>query len=335
MKPSLARRAGFTLPVVLAIVTILTLYYAIALHSLVTLQDETRRALNRSEFERQAMTAESRMSYLILTQPFGAAMLNIGSARNTSNAAGQLTQPVVDATATINLDNRPYRFMETADADKPFLAQVQDEAGLFNLYGATTDQLTRLFQFAGLGDQDASNLATELQTYNTDPTQHQPLRRPAEIFSRLDDMASLVSPKAWAKLAEKITAYPDNQAFNVNTAPAEVLSILFNVDDNTAKSVVQNREGTVIANPSDVGLTPPNPARAYTFSGGRLRFTFTDPKTGLTYRSSLILTPADTERPLWVENPRTTIVPPPPKGSSDELDPNDLDPFPYVPNLSS
>ncbi len=330
MTRSLSRKAGFALPIVLTIVAVLTLSYAVALNSLVNLQAETKHALDRAEFERQAMTAEARLSYLVMTQPFGAAMLNIGAARNTSNAAGQLTQPVVDATATINLDNRPYRFAEATDSDNKYLAQVQDEAGLFNLYGATTDQLTRLFQYAGLGDQDAGNLSSELQTYIASPTAHQPLRRPVEIYSRLQDMADLVSARAWAKLAARVTAYPDNLAFNVNTAPADVLSITFNVDDKTAQTVVDNREGTVIANPSDVGLTVPDRTKAYTFSGGRLRFTFTDPKSGLTYQSSLILTPTDAERPLYVENPRTTVAPPP-----KDVEANDLDPFPDVPNLSS
>jgi hypothetical protein len=43
----------------------------------------------------------------------------------------------------------------------------------------------------------------------------------------------------------------------------------------------------------------------YTFPGGRMRFIFTDPRTGRTYRSTLVLTPASQERPFWVENTKT------------------------------
>ena len=77
---------------------------------------------------------------------------------------------------------------------------------------------------------------------------------------------------------------------------------------------------------TDVGLTAPDTTKAYTFSGGRLRFTFTDPTNGLTYRSNLILTPTDAARPIWVEDPRTLVTTPPA-----DVDPNALDPFPDVP----
>jgi len=326
-----SHKAGFALPMVLTIVAILTLTYAVCLNQLVFLTRETRQAIQRAAFDRVAMSAEARLSYLVTTEPFGAGALNIGSARNTSNANGQLTQPVVDASSTLTMDDRPYRFLENSDSTVPFLARVQDEAGLFNLYGATVDQLTRLFtQLGELDDRDAGNLATEVQTYNVDSTAHQPLRRPSAIFSRIAGMADLFPPRVRDRLLDKITAYPDNLAFNINTAPADVIAILFNVDETTAQSVVDNREGTTIGTLNSIGLTSPDPAKAYTFSGGRLRFTFSDPKSGLTYRSSLILTPTNAERPLWVENPRTTVTPPPA-----DVEVNDLDPFPDIPDLTS
>ena len=44
----------------------------------------------------------------------------------------------------------------------------------------------------------------------------------------------------------------------------------------------------------------------YICPNGRVRFTLTDPKTKLSYRATLVLTPTNQERPIWVENARTS-----------------------------
>ena len=70
-------------------------------------------------------------------------------------------------------------------------------------------------------------------------------------------------------------------------------------------------------------------AQTYAFTGGRLRFMFTDPSTGDTYQSTLVLTPNHIERPVWIENARTRHLQPQP-------DPDDeLQDFPEIPRLAS
>ena len=79
-----------------------------------------------------------------------------------------------------------------------------------------------------------------------------------------------------------------------------------------------------------MGLISPAPGRPYTFPNGRFRFTLIDPKSGLTYRSNIILAPADVGRPLWVENPQTLVTTPP-----DDVVIDELPLFPDIPNLAS
>ncbi len=333
-------KAGFSLPLVLTIVAVLTTAYVFSLTSLIQLTETTKLAQTRAEFERHAMTAEARLSYLITTEPFCAALLNIGGPRNLAGnntvAANTCTQAAATESETtqVVLDSRPYFFFQTQDTASPYLAEIQDEAGLFNLYYASSDQLTRLFQqFAGMGDIDATNLAVEMQTYLAESTTlHQPIRRPAAIFSRLPDMADYITPRMWNTLSDKITTYSDDNRFNVNTAPPDVMGVMFNIDPETAGQIVENREGAQnqITRLADVGLISPTPNRAYTFSNGRFRFTLIDPESGLTYRSTLILTPTDVSRPLWIENPRTLVTTPP-----NDVDPDVVKAFPNIPDLSS
>src|SRR5690606_13650401 len=154
---------------------------------LADLHTETRAATVRMEFEREALSAESRMAYLAATEPFGAASLNIGAVRTPTPTGGrgggqaQAAPVTVEAQAYLMLDGRRYVW-RAAEAAPPYLAQVQDEAGLINLYDADVLQLTRLFSRLGLEQIDAENLANELVAYNLDPTAHVPMRKPAELF---------------------------------------------------------------------------------------------------------------------------------------------------------
>ena len=55
-----------------------------------------------------------------------------------------------------------------------------------------------------------------------------------------------------------------------------------------------------------------------------MRFTFSDPRTGLTYRSTLILTPNSQQRPIWVENGKTQRQRP------TDVSDDDLEDFPQI-----
>jgi hypothetical protein len=234
--------------------------------------------------------------------------------------------------SVLSTDGRLFRWKEDPSNAVDYRIGVQDEAGLVNLYRADADTLTRLFQTVGMGDTDATNLANEFIAYNAEPTAHPPMRRPSQLY-RLEDAPTLISDKLWRKLSGLVVAYPDSSAANINTAPADVLKIWFNLDDDTAASLVAGRVNTsglgmntIYTSTNQIGVVA-LPGQTYLFPSGRLRFKFSDPRTGDSYQSSLILTPADQERPVWIENARLRHLSPQP-----DPDPNALQDFPDIPS---
>lgn len=322
---------GFALPMVLGMVTVLALIFLVCMAGLRSLQAETRATLSDVEFERTAMTAEARMAFLAVTEPFGQDGLRVGGS-DAAAALGASYTPgsLITYTSLLNLDARPYRWRETTDNDAgPFyLASVQDEAGLLNIFQADSGMISRLFQTAGLASADGDQLASELIDYNAQPAPHQPIRRLAELYI-LPSGRTLIADKAWRALNAFAVVHPDSRAVNMNTAPREVLKAWFDITDDQADQALKDREGSPFTRPADIGVTVIDNTVNYATPGGRLRFSLTNPTTGLTYRSTIVLTPTNQERPLWIENSKIQHLPPP------ELPADDIADFPEIPTSSA
>jgi hypothetical protein len=335
-KPRLQAKAGLALPMVLLVTTILALTMIAVISSLVGMRRETQTVRDTSAFERTAMTAEARFMFLAMTEPMGSDGLYVGGLRDEEGGGfpGYEIPQLPGTGAVLSADNRPYRWREdpTVTTTPDYRIGVQDEAGLVNLYRSDVDMLTRLFQAVGVGDNDATTLANELIAYNAVPTAHDPMRRPAQLY-KLQDAPTLIPDKVWRKLQDMVAVYPDSNAANINTASADVLKIWFNLDDATAAGMVAMRQNTgglgvnnIYTSPAQMGAAA-LPGQTYAFPSGRLKFKFSDPRTGDTYQSSIVLTPNDAERPAWIENARIRHLPPQP-----DPNPNALQDFPPIPS---
>lgn len=331
-------KRGIAMPMVLLLTTLLALTMVTVLTGLAGYRRETRTVRDTAEFERAAMTAEARFTFLAMTEPLGSDGLYVDGVRDEMGGrfAGFEIPPLSTTGSVLSIDDRLFRWREDPNDRLDYRIGVQDEAGLINLYQADVDMLTRLFQDVGMGPDDATNLANELIEYNADPTSHQPMRRPSQLY-RLQDAPTLIPDGIWRKLQDLVISYPDSTAANVNTAPAEVLKVWFNLDDATAAGLVAGRQNTnglgmntIYSSLSQIGVAAGNPNLTYTFPSGRFRFRFVDPRSGETYQSSVVLTPADTERPVWIENARIRHLAPKP-----DPDSNDLQDFPDIPNDTS
>lgn len=328
-------KAGIALPLVLLLTAVLSLTLFAVITSLGGLRRETARVKHAAEFQRAAMTAEARFEFLAITEPFGSDGLYVEGVRDQGGGrfAGYALPELATTGVVLGIAGQPYRWLE-AEGGQEYRVAIQDEAGLVNIYQADVAMLTRLFLEVGLGDTDATNLANELIAYNADSALHQPMRRPSEIY-RLDSASDLITEPVWRKLQSLIISYSDSSAVNINTAPAEVLKIWFDLSDDQAQAIVDQRQGdartpgvNILTSPEQIGVAPVG-AQTYAFTGGRLRFIFTDPRTGDAYQSSLVLTPNHIERPIWIENARTRHLQP-------EPDPDDeLQDFPEIPRLAS
>jgi hypothetical protein len=320
----LSDKRGFTLPLVLAMVVILSIALVAGLSALASLRDETRATLASADFDIAAATAEARLQYLMLTEPFGMRGLRVGGTRAP---AGQ-NDPTgyTDYMTQLVADDRPYRWKQTDDATDIYQLALQDEAGLVNLYQGDVNQVSRVMQQAGLAETDGDQIASELLDYDQQPPPHEPIRRLAELYS-LPSGRTLISDKVFKRLDGLAASHPDIASANINTAPREVLKAWFDLSDSQLDQALKDRDD------SDIGLLSPASIGAqvignnfnFIFPSGRVRFTFTDPKSKLTYRSTLVLTPTNQERPIWVENAKTQRLPSPP----DDL-PDDAEDFPQI-----
>jgi hypothetical protein len=325
------QKSGFALPLVLGMVVVLALTLGVTVTSLQGLNEQTRLARDGAAFEVAAATAEARLQYLMVTEPFGAASIDIGASRRLGPQGQGEAQTPPDEQLFLN--GRPYVFRNAPEViDAPaYLLEVQDEAGLVNLYQMDVLQLQRLFEWAGLESRDAENLANELVAYNADPTLHQPMRRPAELY-RLDGAKELITDRVWRRLADIVTSYPDNRAVNINTASPEALRIWFDLTEERAQDIVADRDlrddDAPLTSLADIGVVVAV-NQNFAFTGGRLRFYFSDPATGLSYQSSLIFTPNSATRPVWTENPQTLKLPEIPVLPEEPQD------FPQIPDLAS
>lgn len=326
MAASFAAKRGFTLPLVLAMIAILALALIAGLAALASLRGETRATLDAVGFERTAATAEARMQFLMLTEPFGTKGVRIGGTRSLAGGPNVDPTGYNDFLTELIADARPYRWRMTTDATTYYLAGLQDEAGLVNLYQADANQVSRMFQQAGLNANDGDQLASELLDYDQQPAPHQPIRKLAELMS-LPSGRMLISDRTFGRIDGLATSHPETTAVNINTASRQVLKVWFDLTDSQLDQALKDRADSDIGlfSPSSIGAQAIGPNFRYIFPNGRLRFTFTDPKTRLTYRSTLVLTPTSQERPIVVENARTLRATAP-----TDTSPDDLTDFPQI-----
>ena len=260
------------------------------------------------------------MQYLLLTEPFGRKGLRIGGTRVLAAPGRAPNTEYFDFVSQMFADGRPYRWRE-AEPAPAYLAHLQDEAGLLNFGDGDPFRLSRLLQQAGLSQDDADQLVSELLDYNAEPPPHEPIRRLAELYS-LPSGRGLITDKAWRYIDTHSAIHRDSTNMNINTASRDVLRAWFDLTESQLDQALKDREESEIglASPIDIGVAGLADSSNYRTTGGRLRFIFTDPRTGLAYRSTLVLTPNNQQRPIWVENARTQKLPPAPETPDDDLE---------------
>ncbi len=299
-------REGFVLPTVLVLTGVLTLVFLTALAALESLTRESRRALEGARFEAAALSLEARATFLAATAPAGPSAV-LAPLRDGRGAA-----PVM-------LDGRAYR------AGEGLTIALQDEGGLANLDALEAAAKTRLFAALGvpadlrtamadrLGDYiDADDLkrpqgaeSADYQAAAAAPPPNRPLRRLAEVRGVLG-WRQAVDTAAWRRLNRLVTVDPTSSAINVNTAPAQVLGVWFGLGPAQAAAVEARRNAAPFTTLEDLGRTAGirlsgDAERAYGLPDGRFALAVGRPAVHVFYRARIVLTPADPERPFWIE----------------------------------
>jgi hypothetical protein len=302
-----AAKAGFVLPSVLFVVAMITLVFLVAIQSLNSLAEETRRATSRVRFESSALSLEAQTTFLAATRPLGPTAVLRGWS--------------LPAAPALMLDGRPY----AAAPDQTLSAQ--DEAGLINLDTLTQPAMARLFAALGAAPLQQAVMVDRLSDYmdahdikrpngadaddylraGLPPPPNAALRRKTQILGVMGWRAA-VSAAAWRAFSDNVAADPVSVDTNVNTAPAPALEVLFGLTPAQANAAVIRRQVSPFTTLEDLGRAAGvalvgDAERVYGFPNGHFALKIEDRRSGWAYRSRLLLSPEDSARPFWIVEP--------------------------------
>lgn len=245
---SAASTRGFALPLAAVAVALLSLGLAMALPPSDQLAREVRHARARLALERAAMSAETRVSYLLLTEPVGWRGLNVGGVRLAADGS-LISASEGGARGEIVLDGRPYELR--LDSATQVIVRVQEKAGLINMEDADRSVLANLLHVCGMPRSDAAALSALL------PAERANMRAGMDDRTALaklgsgdqsrDALLRLVSGDRRAKLDSAITVMPAGTGLHLPTAPETVVMALFGSNAAQAQAFLDSREGTINA----------------------------------------------------------------------------------------
>jgi type II secretory pathway component PulK len=319
-----AGKAGFALPSVLFVVAMVTLVFLVAIESLTSLAQETRGAKRGVLFQARALSLEADVAYAAATRPLGPAAVMRG--------------PRAGDAALFALDGTPY------DAGSGLTVATQDEAGLINLDDLPPSAMPRLFAALGVSGDGQAVMADRLgdfldaddlkrpQGAEADDYRHAglpgppngPLRRRDELLG-LMGWSSAVDRAAWRAFADNVTADPSSITANINTATAAMLEVVYGLTPAQAQAALARRAQAPFTALTDMGRTvglglPGDAELVYTMPSGRFAVKIEDQGAGLAYRSRILLSPEDDQRPFWILEPAVSTL------TAAEKAPNSINP---------
>lgn len=356
------RTPGYVLPTVLVLIAMASLVALTALEGLAELESVGRQRRDQVRFQAAALSAEARAIYLLASEPLGSNQLRVGGRRLSALEAFGGGEPVDPDNGPgpseglpLYLDGRAYR---ARIPGAELTVAIQDSAGLLNLNVAGERSLVALLVASGINEEDAGTIAARLRDFvdadgerrlrgaeardyeaaGLPPPANGPMRRTEQLVSVLGAQA-FISPARFRTLWPLITTEPDSVAFNINTAPVEVLEARFGLDRAQATRAVERRDQQPFTSLEALeavtgAALADDPATSYVFPNGRFRITLVSRDTGLEYSSVVILTPQGVSRPFIVESERFGQVEPS-RGASEEDDLRPLEDFPTTPRLAA
>jgi type II secretory pathway component PulK len=315
------RRAGFSLPAVLAVTGMVTLIFLVAMTALRSLTAEAASARARVLFLTRALSVEAATAYQLATEPLSQTSIAVGAPRRYDDA---FLDPNADIDP-VRLDGRPY----LVDQQGPLVVEFRDQAGLINLAYLSEDALRRLAGELGLSDQTARVLGARYRDYIDQDALEQTAdgegpdypggRPPNRVMRTPDEWLSLVGvrgevdPRAWRRIRPWLAMDATSTNENVNTAGAEALRILYGATPSQVTTVLRQREDTPFLSfmnfAAATGLPNTSGDSFYTFPSGRVVVTIRDARSAWVYRSRLTLTPTGLERPIWIDQTELTEAP--------------------------
>ena len=165
---------GFAVPFAALAIALLALGLVLSLPVNEQLTRELRHAKTRVELERAAMSAESRVAFLLLTQPIGIYGPEIGGVRLAADGTvtGGRTRSTIER---MILDGRPYRFQ--LDKSTEVIVRAQEESGLMHFQNTSPDLIARLLHACGIPQTESRALGLQMMRAEQPAANGPPMQR--------------------------------------------------------------------------------------------------------------------------------------------------------------
>jgi|CXWL01.1.fsa_nt_gi type II secretory pathway component PulK len=320
-----ARANGYVSLIVAATVAVLALAVLIAARVQSDLGPSLRRLQEEVSLETVAQTAEARVAFLMVTEPVGAAAIEVGGDRNAPQDAmvdADLRTASGGRIAPVRLDGRPYAVRIGAVRA---LVSIQDEAGLLNL-NAPDEQTTRAL-LDSVGAPESVQLAAALADFVDEDDLRRESGAEAAAYGRqgLPAPPNALIPTQWraldalgwrsgldgarrARFFALSAALDPGQALNVNTAPAPVLAARLQLDARALRALLASRENAPLRAQDEIEAVTGAQTRADgsplgTAPGTRFRLTMRflsdNGASRASYESQLVVADSASEQPVY------------------------------------
>jgi general secretion pathway protein K len=358
---------GFVAPLVAIALALLSLSVWSAAEVSAGMNRQLRLLRAQLRLETAAASAEARIAHLALTEPLSQRAIRVGAVRfgdpATDKAAGidRLLQSPDRRVSELVLDGRTYQLALGALPSDIVHVEVQDEAGLLNLNGASEEAVARMLALLAVEPERTRRLAGALADF-TDPDdlrrlngaeereyrlaglrppRNAPLHNVSSVISVLGWRDALTRPQQLA-LAQVVTARSSDRRLNLNTASILALRAALAIDPRAAQAILAAREGRALSSAVDIGGSAGiTPTVGEALFGGlpdnhlrlTVRFASAAIPQAFVYRTRLILGRTGADRPAyWQRAPLTRDAQW--RGVKTRVDNGDVNDLPQSPSLS-
>jgi hypothetical protein len=325
-KPSARRsrsQSGFVLPLVLWLVAIMAFGAAFISRWTAGALEQASLARSGAEAERVLISARANLTYLLVTNYLSGRGMEVGAtAEEAAGLRAQGTAPgignEVRGPRVLRLDGRSYIYAED------MIVEIQDNRGLLNLNFATEGDLDRLLEHFAVPPEERRTYINRLLDYKEPgdlprlggakrqqyleagkpPPTNQMLLTPWQARAVLgwDQITAMWREPGLMNLATTAFAI----GFNINTAPAELLTVLFRLPAEQAAKFVAFRETAAFNGFADLQAfgapaQPYDPLRFISFPADSFTITTVMRRPARKIVMAMALTPHSLVRPWRID----------------------------------
>jgi type II secretory pathway component PulK len=242
-------RDGFALPIALLVIGLIALGIAMSMPSGLQLGRDIRQANARLALQRAAISAESRIKYMLLTEPVGLRGLEVDGPKLAADGNLISGEPENRRGALI-FDGRPYAIDLGKGAE--VVVRVQDEAGLVNVNVANQDLVTNLLSACGFEKAKARELAVRLIDYRQARRVGMIGAQPIQDIRKVPQWRQILSDDRGRALSSVISTASPTASLNLQLAPKAVLMAAFAGNARLAEKYAAERSSGFFATKMNV-----------------------------------------------------------------------------------